>query len=76
MARFAVADLPPGPFEDGRFFRSAELSRNLFYIEPVAVFCSASSCALGKDYQFYSDAHHLNLAGSEKLKEVLKKIIE
>ena len=65
---FNILDLPAGPFDDNRFFSKSVPVDNLSYINPIAVFCSESTCSLGKDNQYYSDAHHLNVAGSEKLK--------
>ena len=65
---FRILDLPTGPFDDNRFFSKSILPDNLSYINPIDVFCGLSSCILGRDYQFYSDSHHLNVTGSEKLK--------
>lgn len=69
---FKILDLPPGPFDDNRFFSHLILPINLAYINPINVFCNRITCALGQDNQFYVDAHHLNVAGSEKLKSAFE----
>ena len=65
---FKILDLPSGPFDDNRFFSKSLLMGNVTYINTISVFCSGIICTLGKDNQYYSDSHHLNVAGSERLK--------
>lgn len=65
---FKILDLPSGPFDDNRFFSKSLLMGNVDYINTISVFCNGIICTLGKDNQFYLDSHHLNIAGSEKLK--------
>lgn len=69
---FRIQDLPFGPFNDNRIFSKSISSSNLAYINPIDAFCGLNSCRLGRDYQFYSDSHHLNSMGSQKLRAVLE----
>ena len=69
---FQILDLPSSPFDDNRFFSKSLLMSNVTYINTISVFCSGIICALGKDNQYYSDSHHLNVAGSERLKAGFK----
>jgi len=69
---FRIRDLPIGPFNDNRIFSKSIFPSNLVYINPVDVFCGLNSCRLGRDYQFYSDSHHLNSMGSQKLRAALE----
>ena len=72
-SNFRIKDLPAGPFDDNQFFAKVALPLNAIYIDPIEIFCSTSYCNLGRDYQFYSDSHHLNVPGSQRLRSKLEK---
>lgn len=72
IKNFRIEKLPAGPFDDNLFFSKSIFPINVAYINPINIFCDAVSCFLGKDNQFYSDAHHLNISGSKKLEESMK----
>ena len=71
---FDLLDLPSGLFDDNRFFSKSLLMGNVTYINTISVFCSGIICTLGKDNQYYSDSHHLNLMGSQKLRAALEAV--
>ncbi len=71
-SNFRIKDLPVGAFDDNHFFAKVALPLNAKFINPIEIFCSTLYCSLGKDYQFYSDSHHLNVAGSQRLRSSLE----
>ena len=71
-----IKDLPAGPFDDNLFFATVALPLNARYINPIDIFCSTLYCSLGKDYQFYSDSHHLNISGGQRLRSNLEKALK
>ena len=73
---FRIEDLPIGPFEDNRFFAKLVMPANITFINPIDTFCSTQGCSLGRDYQYYSDSHHLNVPGSQRLRSSLEEAIK
>jgi hypothetical protein len=75
VADFRIKDLPTGPFNDNYFFAKTALPSTATFINPIDLFCSKLACSLGRDYQFYSDSHHLNFEGSKKLKAAFEDVL-
>ena len=75
VADFRIKDLPTGPFNDNYFFAKTVLPSTATFINPIDLFCSKLACRLGRDHQFYSDSHHLNVEGSKKLKAAFEAVL-
>jgi len=76
ITNFRIKDLPNGPFDDNQFFTKEVLPVNATFINPIDIFCSTQNCNLGGDYQFYSDSHHLNIRGSQRLRIDLERVFK